>query len=97
MSTVRRKITAEDVVIAIMRWPGLYEDPAGNRFQGMPVSQVPTQLRDCGWRNVQRYDRHYFRDLGLEVRRARYVGGVRPKRFCDVVVADTSATKPKII
>jgi hypothetical protein len=87
MGTVRRKIVAVDVVAAIMQWPGLYEDPGGKRFQGMPVSQVPSQLRSCGWRGVPRYDQHDIRDMGLEVRTARYVGGVHPKRFCEVVVA----------
>jgi hypothetical protein len=84
---MRKKIDAADVVAAIMQWPGLYEDPEGKRFQGMPVSQVPSQLRSCGWRNVPRYDRHDFEDMGLTVCTARYIGGARPKRFCEVVVA----------
>lgn len=81
------KLTKDQVQSAIMRWPGWYETESGERFQGMPVSQLPKQLIDCGWRNVSRLDRSDFRALGLEVVSARYVGGARPKRFCDVVIA----------
>ena len=80
-------LTKEKVIEAICKWPGRYQTYDGREFAGMPVSQVPSQLRDCGWRNVSRLDRSDFQALGLEVVQARYVGGARPKRFCDVVVA----------
>lgn len=80
-------IKAEDVHAAIMRWPGHYETKDGHKFQGMPVSQVPRQLIDCGWRNVSHLDASDFMMMGLEIVTARYIGGARPKRFCDVVVA----------
>lgn len=80
-------LTSNDVISAILRWPGLYETDAGARFHGMPVSEVPKQLRDCGWRNVSSLDEHDLRKIGLSIVTARYVGGVSPKRFCRVVVA----------
>lgn len=79
-------LQADDVRKAIMKWPGLYEDETGNQFLGMPVSQVPSQLIQCGWRNVSHLDQYDFKALGLEIRTARYVGGVHKKRFCEVVV-----------
>lgn len=75
------------VVKSILEWPGRYETEAGRVFLGMPVSEVPKQLRSSGWKNVSRLDRSDFRSLGLEIVTARYVGGARAKRFCDVVVA----------
>ena len=80
-------LNAQAVVKAIMEWPGRYEDENGNIFEGMPVSQVPSQLRDCRWRNVSHLDASDFRKMGLEIVTARYVGGVKKKRFCRVVVA----------
>ncbi len=80
-------LNAKVICAAILQWPGLYETPEGRRFAGMPVSQVPSQLRDCGWRRVSHLDEHDFKKMGLEMVDARYVGGVRPKRFCRVVVA----------
>lgn len=80
-------LDAQAVRDAILKWPGRYETEDGRIFQGMPVSQTPSQLVDCGWRNVSRLDRSDFERMGLEVVRARYVGGARPKRFCDVIVA----------
>ena len=80
-------MTKDDVVRAIMQWPGRYETQAGVRFSGMPVSEVPKQLRACGWRNVSHLDQSDFIAMGLKVVTARYIGGARPKRFCDVVVA----------
>jgi hypothetical protein len=80
-------LTADDVRSAVLRWPGLYEDPLGRRFMGMPVSQAPKQLIECGWRNVSRLDKCDFEKMGLEIVTARYVGGVKPKKFCDVIVA----------
>jgi hypothetical protein len=80
-------LTKQAVIDAIMQWPGLYETPNGKRFFGMPVSEVPKQLRECGWRRVPRMDTYYLANLGLEIVTARYVGGVHPKRFCDVVIA----------
>lgn len=82
------QLTAETVRAAIMKWPGLYEARDGTKFKGMPVSQVPSQLVQCGWRNVSRLDEHDFRKMGLMVEEARYVGGAHPKRFCQVVVAE---------
>lgn len=73
---------------AIMKWPGRYETDTGQRFWGMPVSEVPSQLIREGWRNVSHLDESDFRDMGLLIVTARYVGGTRPKRFCRVVVAD---------
>jgi hypothetical protein len=80
-------LTKENVVAAIMKWPGLYRTEDGIEFKGMPVSRVPSQLRECGWRNVSGLDKHELKKIGLDVVRARYVGGASPKRFCDVVVA----------
>jgi hypothetical protein len=82
-----RRLDATAVRAAILQWPGLYETEAGERYQAMPVSQVPSQLRDCGWKNVPRFDKSDFRRMGLKIVTARYIGGARPKRFCDVVVA----------
>jgi hypothetical protein len=81
------KLTNQDVVAAIMRWPGLYEDEAGRRFKGMPVSQVPSQLIHCGWRNVSHLDESNLEAIGCIVVTARYIGGAHPKRFCRVVIA----------
>jgi hypothetical protein len=75
-----------------MKWPGRYQTQAGANFWGMPVSQVPAQLRECGWRNTSRLDEHDLRDLGLVVVTARYVQGARPKKFCRVVVAQVGAS-----
>jgi hypothetical protein len=80
-------LTAEKVREAIRGWPGLYETEFGRKLLGMPVSQVPSRLVKCGWRNVSRMDRRDFEKMGLEVVEARYVGGARPKKFCWVVVA----------
>jgi hypothetical protein len=80
-------LNAFKVLKAIMAWPGRYEDEGGNRFEGMPVSQVPSQLIREGWRNVSHLAESDFEDMGLEIVTARYVGGVRPKKFCQVVVA----------
>jgi hypothetical protein len=80
-------LTAENVKKAIMEWPGLYETAEGRRFQGMPVSQIPSQLVACRWRNVSRLDEFDLRDMGLEIVTARYVGGAHAKKFCRVVVA----------
>lgn len=83
------KLNATIVRSAILQRPGLYETPEGRRFAGMPVSQVPSQLRTCGWRNVSHLDECSLgpRGLGLEIVNARYVGGTCPKQFCRVVVA----------
>lgn len=78
-------IRTTDVIEAIRVFPGLYEDQGGHRFAGVPVSQVQQLLRDAGWRNVPRIDEYDLRKMGLTVTTARYVGGARPKRFCDVV------------
>lgn len=80
-------LDAQKVKDAILKWPGRYSTADGTIFQGMPVSQVASQLRDCGWRNVPRLDSGYLEDMGLEIVEARYVGGARPKKFCQVVVA----------
>lgn len=80
-------MNAADVREAIVMWPGLYETASGFKFLGSPVSEVPTRLRDARWRGVPRLDASDFRKMGLEVVEARYVGGTRPKRFCQVVVA----------
>lgn len=80
-------LTADAVKAAILKWPGRYETKSGETFLAVPVSQMASQLRDAGWRNVSRLDEHDFRALGLRVVEARYTGGVRPKRFCTVVVA----------
>lgn len=80
-------ITAVDVKKAILKWPGRYQTPKGGTFEGMPVSQIAQQLRDCGWRNVPRIDAYDLRKMGLIIVNARYVGGAHAKRFCDVVVA----------
>lgn len=82
--------TVDEIKAAILKWPGRYETEAGEVFLGCPVSQLPSQLRDAGWRNIGRdySDFYALKDYGLRVVRARYVGGARPKRFCDVVFAD---------
>lgn len=82
------KLTKEEVKKAIMAWPGRYETEDGTDFLGMPVSQVPSQLVDQGWRNVSRLDEFDFKAMGLEIVTARYVGGASKKRFCRVIVAD---------
>lgn len=81
-------LNKEAVVKAIMEWPGRYETHDGKIFMGMPVSQVPSQLIQARWRNVSHLDESDFRKMGLDIVEARYVGGARPKRFCQVVVAD---------
>lgn len=73
-------------LVAKMRW--LYETEQGSLFYGCPVSQLPQVLRDDGRRVVRRWDAD---EAGLEIVDARYVGGVRPKRFCRVVVAQRCA------
>jgi hypothetical protein len=75
------------VIAAIMDWPGRYQMEDGTEFLGMPASQVPSQLIKSRWKNVSRLDHIDFKDMGLEVVMARYIGGVRPKKFCLVVVA----------
>lgn len=80
-------LTLHDAIIqAVLAWPCSYETEAGDKFIGCPVSEIPKRLREEGWRNVPRLDRHDLQKLGLTIVTARYVGGVRPKRFCDVVV-----------
>lgn len=82
-----KNLTAADVEKAILKWPGLYEEEGrGLCFHGMPVSEIPSQLRACGWSGVPRFDRHDLRALGLRIITARYVGGFGSKRFCDVVI-----------
>jgi hypothetical protein len=80
-------LNADAVRAAIMKWPGRYQSEDGAEFLGMPVSQVPAQLIECGWRNVSRLDESDLRRMGLMVETARYIGGARAKRFCRVVVA----------
>lgn len=63
-----------------------YQTPSGAKFWGVPVSEVPKTLREAGWRNVPRLDEYDLKKLGMVVVTARYVSGVRPKRFCRVVV-----------
>lgn len=87
-------LTAQAVKDAIMKWPGLYETEDGLKFKGSPVSEVPTRLREARWRNVSHLDASDFEAMGLEIVRARYIGGAHPKRFCDVVVA-ASYEEPK--
>ena len=82
-------ITSQIITDAIMKWlPGWYETRDGTQFKGAPVSTIPSILRDAGWRNVSDLNDDYrLKKLGLMVEEARYVGGARPKRFCQVVVA----------
>ena len=82
-------ISKGDVIKAILEWPGLYEATDGRTFKGTPVSEIAKRLRDIGWRNVGREytDWNWLRALGLEIVKARYIGGARPKQFCLVVVA----------
>lgn len=82
------RLTAEVVKTAILDWPGRYAMEDGTVFLGMPASQVPSQLSQAGWRNVSRLDEYDFEKMGLQVVKARYVGGGRPKKFCRVVVAN---------
>jgi hypothetical protein len=82
------KIGVGEVKTAILKWPGLYETAAGLRFKGAPVSEVVTRLREAGWRNVSRFDVYDLRRMGLTIVEARYVGGARPKRMCQVVIAE---------
>lgn len=85
---VYRTLNAEAVKTAILQWSGLYEADDGRKFQGCTVSGTPKQLIDGGgWKNVSHLDEHDFRAMGLEIVWARYVGGARPKRFCQVIVA----------
>lgn len=76
-----------EVERCVMTWPKLYETEDGSKFQGAPVSEVPARLRDNGWKNVSRFDEFDLKKMGVKIVTARYVGGVRPKRFCRVVVA----------
>lgn len=55
-------------------------------FLGCPVSQVPTLLRQDGWRNVPKVDSYDLQKLGLRVANARYVGGARPKKYVVAVL-----------
>jgi hypothetical protein len=80
-------LTAESVKKSIMEWPSIYQDKDGNKYWAMPVSEVPKQLRDTGWKNVPRLNHYDFKKMGLKVVEARYIQGARPKRYCDVVVA----------
>ncbi|MDX2277749.1 MAG: hypothetical protein NW206_20040 [Hyphomonadaceae bacterium] len=87
-------ITKEDILKAVSE-PRLacvcrYEDTSGKVWIGAPVSEIASRLRDNGWRNVGRIDASDLRKLGLTVLSARYVSGVRAKRFCDVVVAQAA-------
>ena len=63
-----------------------YELESGARVWGVPVSEVPKTLRFNGWRNIPRLDEYDLKKLGMIIVTARYVSGVRPKRFCRVVV-----------
>ena len=82
------ELNAAAVKAAIMTWPGLYETRDGVKFKGSPVSQVPHQLCENGWRNVSRLDEYDLKELGLQIVEARYIGGASPKRFCQVVIAE---------
>lgn len=85
---MKRQISKQDIVNAILAWPGRYETPDGRKFLGTPVSQIPERLRAENWRGVAYFDdRSTLRSFGLEIVEARYIGGARPKRFCAVVVA----------
>ena len=81
--------TVDEIKAAILEWPGRYETETGEVFLGCPVSQLPSQMRDAGWRNIGRdySDFYALKDYGLRIVRARYVGGAQPKRFCDVIFA----------
>ncbi len=81
-------ITETHITTLVSARGALYESVHEELFIGCPVSELPKLMRDAGWRNVSRdySDRHALRDIGLRVVTARYVGGARPKRFCDVVV-----------
>lgn len=83
-------MTPQEIVAAIMKWPYLYETRDGKRLRGCPVSELPRVLRDAGYKNVGRgYSDYYaLKDHGVTLVEARYIGGVRPKKFCDVVVAE---------
>lgn len=81
-------LNAAAVKKAVMSWPGLYETEKGFKFKGAPVSEIPRLLRDNNWRNIPRLDKHDLKKMGLKIVEARYIGGVRKKRFCDVVVAE---------
>jgi hypothetical protein len=83
-----RTLDKAEVIGAILEWPGLYETEGGDLLLGMPVSQVPSQLINCHWRNVSRIDESDLKRMGLEIVTARYVGGCSPKRFCRVAVAE---------
>jgi hypothetical protein len=80
-------LTKQAIIKAVLNWPGRYQTEAGGKFWGMPVSEVPKQLRETGWRNVSHLDEYDLKKLGCVIVTARYVGGVHPKRFCRVVVA----------
>lgn len=82
-------ISKEQILAALLKggcWHYLTE--GGMEFIGCPVSRVPNVMRKAGWRHLGRHwsDRSTLKEYGLTVVTARYVGGVRPKRFCDVVV-----------
>jgi hypothetical protein len=80
-------LTAQSVKCAILSWPCLYETEGGFKFLGETVSGIPARLRENGWRNVSGLSKRDLEELGLKIVTARYIGGARKKRFCDVVVA----------
>ena len=72
------KLDSAAVKQAILQWPALYEMRDGHQFLGQSVSATPRALIDAGWKNVSRLNEYDFKDMGLEIVDAQYVGGARP-------------------
>jgi hypothetical protein len=80
----------EAIENAIRKQHNRYETTAGQTFIALPVSQIPSALRDIGYKNVSRdfADAYELRKFGLQIGEARYISGARPKRFCLCVLVD---------
>lgn len=83
-------MTKEHIHKAIDVWAHRYADKDGNLFIGVKLSDLKTNLRSNGWKNVSRLDMSDVKNLGVEVVTAQYVGGARPTgKFCEIAVLKT--------
>lgn len=61
----------------------------GTLVRALPVSQVPSAMRELGWRNVSRLDEHALRNMGLRIAIGRYVkAGGKLAQPCKVVMGE---------
>jgi hypothetical protein len=86
-----KAIEKEAIAALVAKTGYLYESVHDELFIGCPVSEMPRLLRDAGYRVSRFWD---AKDAGLRVVVARYVGGARPKRHCDVVYGKPYAFNP---